>query len=71
MYQTPFSDFIRNTLKVPTIAVGNIYEPDHVNSIITCKARSVAVARAASGESELDFAAGQHTKCCGDSSCRR
>jgi anthraniloyl-CoA monooxygenase len=34
MYQTPFSDFIRNTLKVPTIAVGNIYEPDHVNSII-------------------------------------
>ena len=34
MYQTPFSDLIRNTLGVPTIAVGNIYEADHVNSII-------------------------------------
>jgi anthraniloyl-CoA monooxygenase len=34
MYQTPFSDLIRNALGVPTIAVGNIYEADHVNSII-------------------------------------
>jgi anthraniloyl-CoA monooxygenase len=34
MYQTPFSDLIRNTIGVPTIAVGNIYEADHVNSII-------------------------------------
>jgi anthraniloyl-CoA monooxygenase len=34
MYQTPFSDLVRNTLQVPTIAVGNIYEADHVNSII-------------------------------------
>ena len=34
MYQTPFSDLIRNTLGVPTIAVGNIYEADHVNSIV-------------------------------------
>jgi anthraniloyl-CoA monooxygenase len=34
MYQTPFSDLIRNTLGVPTMAVGNIYEFDHVNSII-------------------------------------
>jgi anthraniloyl-CoA monooxygenase len=34
MYQTPFSDLIRNTVGVPTIAVGNIYEADHVNSII-------------------------------------
>jgi anthraniloyl-CoA monooxygenase len=46
MYQTPFSDFIRNTLKVPTIAVGNIYEPDHVNSIIASgRADLCAVAR--------------------------
>jgi anthraniloyl-CoA monooxygenase len=34
MYQTPFSDLIRNTVGIPTIAVGNIYEADHVNSII-------------------------------------
>jgi anthraniloyl-CoA monooxygenase len=34
MYQTPFSDLIRNTLGIPTMAVGNIYEYDHVNSII-------------------------------------
>ena len=34
MYQTPFSDRIRNEAGVPTIAVGNIYEFDHVNSII-------------------------------------
>ena len=46
MYQTPFSDFIRNTLKVPTIAVGNIYEPDHVNSIVASgRADLCAVAR--------------------------
>ncbi|CAN5846834.1 bifunctional salicylyl-CoA 5-hydroxylase/oxidoreductase [soil metagenome] len=34
MFQTPFSDMIRNEAKVPTIAVGNITEPDQVNSII-------------------------------------
>jgi anthraniloyl-CoA monooxygenase len=34
MWQTPFSDLVRNTLQVPTIAVGNIYEADHVNSIV-------------------------------------
>ena len=46
MYQTPFSDFIRNTLNVPTIAVGNIYEPDHVNSIVASgRADLCAVAR--------------------------
>ncbi|HKS58292.1 MAG TPA: bifunctional salicylyl-CoA 5-hydroxylase/oxidoreductase [Steroidobacteraceae bacterium] len=46
MYQTPFSDFVRNTLKIPTIAVGNIYEPDHVNSIIASgRADLCAIAR--------------------------
>ncbi|MGZ3574456.1 MAG: bifunctional salicylyl-CoA 5-hydroxylase/oxidoreductase [Vulcanimicrobiaceae bacterium] len=35
MYQTPYADRIRNEIGVATIAVGNIYEPDHVNSIIT------------------------------------
>jgi anthraniloyl-CoA monooxygenase len=27
MYQTPFSDRIRNEARMPTIAVGNITEP--------------------------------------------
>jgi anthraniloyl-CoA monooxygenase len=34
MWQTPFSDRIRNEVGISTIAVGNIYEADHVNSII-------------------------------------
>jgi anthraniloyl-CoA monooxygenase len=34
MFQTPFSDRIRNEVGVATLAVGNIYEPDHVNSIL-------------------------------------
>lgn len=34
MFQTPFADRIRNEAQVPTIAVGAIFEPDHVNSII-------------------------------------
>lgn len=34
MFQTSFSDRIRNSAGVATMAVGNIYEPDHVNSIL-------------------------------------
>lgn len=34
MYQTPFSDQIRNDLRIPTITVGNITEADQVNAII-------------------------------------
>ena len=34
MYQTPFSDRIRNEVRIATVAVGNIFEADHVNSII-------------------------------------
>jgi len=34
MFQTPFSDRIRNETGVATLAVGNIYEADHVNSIL-------------------------------------
>jgi anthraniloyl-CoA monooxygenase len=34
MFQTPFSDRIRNEASTPTLAVGNIFEPDHVNGII-------------------------------------
>ena len=34
MYQTPFADRIRQEVGIATIAVGAIFEPDHVNSII-------------------------------------
>ena len=34
MFQTPFSDRIRNDAGLKTIAVGNIYEADHANSIL-------------------------------------
>jgi len=34
MFQTPFSDRIRNESGMATMAVGNIYEADHVNSIL-------------------------------------
>ena len=46
MFQTPFSDRIRNELQIPTMAVGNIYEPDHVNSILMAgRADLVCLAR--------------------------
>ncbi|MDH4040769.1 MAG: bifunctional salicylyl-CoA 5-hydroxylase/oxidoreductase, partial [Gammaproteobacteria bacterium] len=34
MFQTPFADAVRNDAGIATMAVGNIFEPDHVNSII-------------------------------------
>jgi anthraniloyl-CoA monooxygenase len=34
MFQTPFSDQIRNDARIATMAVGNIFEVDHVNSIL-------------------------------------
>jgi anthraniloyl-CoA monooxygenase len=46
MWQTPFSDKLRNELGVATMAVGNIYESDHVNSIIAAgRADLCALAR--------------------------
>jgi len=46
MFQTPFSDQIRNAVGCATMAVGNIYEPDHVNSILAAgRADLVALAR--------------------------
>ncbi|MCC5984177.1 MAG: bifunctional salicylyl-CoA 5-hydroxylase/oxidoreductase [Rhodobacteraceae bacterium] len=46
MFQTPFSDRIRNEAGVPTMAVGNITEPDHVNSILMAgRADLVCLAR--------------------------
>ena len=46
MYQTPLSDRIRNDTGIATMAVGNIYEPDHVNSILMAgRADLVCLAR--------------------------
>ncbi len=46
LYQTPFSDKIRNEIHIPTIAVGAISEADHANSIIAAgRADLCAVAR--------------------------
>jgi len=46
MFQTPFADRVRNEARVSTMAVGNIYEVDHVNSILAAgRADLVALAR--------------------------
>jgi anthraniloyl-CoA monooxygenase len=46
MFQTPFADKIRNEARVATMAVGNIYEADHVNSILVAgRADLVALGR--------------------------
>ena len=46
MFQTPFSDRIRNEAGIATMAVGNIYEHDHVNSILMAgRADLVCLAR--------------------------
>ncbi len=46
MYQTPFADRIRNEVGIATMAVGAIYTPDHVNSIIAAgRADLCALAR--------------------------
>jgi anthraniloyl-CoA monooxygenase len=46
MFQTPFSDRIRNETGMATMAVGNIYEADHANSILMAgRADLVCLAR--------------------------
>ncbi len=46
MFQTPFSDRIRNDAGLKTMAVGNIYEADHANSILMAgRADLIAVGR--------------------------
>ena len=46
MFQTPFSDRIRNEAHLATMAVGNIYEADQVNSILMAgRADLVCIAR--------------------------
>ena len=46
MFQTPMSDRIRNDAGIKTMAVGNIFEADHVNSILMAgRADLVCLAR--------------------------
>jgi anthraniloyl-CoA monooxygenase len=46
LFQTPYSDRIRNEARVPTIAVGNITDADQVNSIIAAgRADLVSIGR--------------------------
>ncbi len=46
MFQVPFADKIKNDVGIPTIAVGNIFEGDHVNTIIAAgRADLCAIAR--------------------------
>ncbi|MBV8579921.1 MAG: bifunctional salicylyl-CoA 5-hydroxylase/oxidoreductase [Candidatus Eremiobacteraeota bacterium] len=46
MFQTPFSDRIRNELRIATMAVGNITDADQVNGIVAAgRADLVALAR--------------------------
>jgi anthraniloyl-CoA monooxygenase len=46
MFQTPFSEMIRNEVGIPTIAVGNITTADQVNTIVAAgRADICAIAR--------------------------
>ena len=46
MYQTPFADRVRNEAGIATMAVGAIFEADHVNGIIAAgRADLCAIAR--------------------------
>ncbi|MGV3479745.1 MAG: bifunctional salicylyl-CoA 5-hydroxylase/oxidoreductase [Sphingobium sp.] len=46
MFQTPFADQVRNEARVSTMAVGNIFETDHANSILAAgRADLVALGR--------------------------
>jgi anthraniloyl-CoA monooxygenase len=46
MWQTPYADLIRNGVGIATIAVGNIFEADHVNTIVGAgRADLCAIAR--------------------------
>ena len=51
MFQTPFSEMIRNEVMVPTIAVGNITTADQVNTIVAAgRADLCALGAAASDQ---------------------
>ena len=53
-FQTPFAERIRNDVGIPTMAVGNIYDHDRVNTILAAgRADLVALARAHLGDPYL------------------
>ena len=59
MYQTPFADRIRNEVGIATMAVGAIFEPDHVNSILMAgRADLCALGRPHLADPVLDAARG-------------
>jgi anthraniloyl-CoA monooxygenase len=46
LFQVPLSDRVRNEANIPTIAVGNIFESDHINTIVAAgRADLCALAR--------------------------
>jgi len=56
LWQTPYSDGIRNEARVPTIAVGNITDADQVNSIIAAgRADLVAIGRPHLADAQWTF----------------
>lgn len=61
MFQTPFSDQIRNEVGIPTIAVGNITTADQVNTIVAAgRADLVALARPHLANPHFTLAASAH-----------
>jgi anthraniloyl-CoA monooxygenase len=61
MWQTPFADRVRNEIGIATMAVGNIYDPDHVNSIIASgRADLCAIARPHLANPAWTFEAAAH-----------
>ncbi len=59
MFQTPYSDRIRNEAGIPTIAVGNITEADQVNGIIAAERGPVRARSSAPARPELDASRGR------------
>lgn len=61
MYQVPFSDFIRNEVRIPTMTVGNITFPEQINTIVaTGRADLVALARPHLNDPAFTRAAAAH-----------
>lgn len=63
MFQSPFSDRIRNDAGIKIMAVGNIYEADHANSILMAgRADLIAVGRPhlAQADWPLPYLAGRY-----------
>ncbi|MFT4630967.1 MAG: anthraniloyl-CoA monooxygenase [Dinoroseobacter sp.] len=67
MFQTPFSDQIRNDADIPTMAVGNIFEVDHVNSILMAgRADLCCLARPHLSDANWTLRAAAEQGYCGD-----